>query len=296
MRWINKQRYAETDLVNGISIRHSQSHHTATQIYVWGFLISANLTRYFWINSFACVYMFSVVCFLRGTPTTCFFISLAFRDWKTSRCKYQRTNALRSNANGDAFFCVCHKIPFFFHSVLVKHHSFGLCRSVFHLCDTCQVVTCICYFVMCMHSKYSTLTRWDRSNCNEIAAVFYTCFFSLLLLIVMSLCQASYRHRPNGSICSVNIHDGRKNLINMHHSCCFDFVSCSSLSMYYFFCLLYNHHIPKTQWIKCILSLFLCVFVCLQLSFVHGVYSIPFICHAVLWNTINSNIEQWHTK
>lgn len=63
----------------------------------------------------------------------------------------------------------------------------------------------------------------------------YVMFFLLYCLsyTVVTPCH----QRPNGSICSVNIHDGRKYLINMHHSCC---LTLSRAIEQVFFSILHN--------------------------------------------------------
>lgn len=91
---------------------------------------------------------------------------------------------------------------------------FILCGNVFHLGDTCQVVTCICYCVMCMHTKYSPLTGYDASRCN----------WWLVFTIVVRIRYELYLfHGINDqTVASVRLiyMMGEKYLINMHHSCC----------------------------------------------------------------------------
>lgn len=164
---------------------------------------------------------------------------------------------------------------------------FILCGNVFHLCDTCQVVTCICYCVMCMHTKYSPLTGYDASRCN----------WWLVFTIVVRIRYELYLfHGINDqTVASVRLiyMMGEKYLINMHHSCCLTLsraiVACVfSLLLTILFQFMFLFLICSEEWLKCILSLFLSSICCSQRVF----YSV-FALHRY---TINSEFERWHTK
>lgn len=126
--------------------------------------------------------------------TTCFFISLAFWDWKTSNAN--QLNEQMQMPEYSEFFPF--SLPF------NRRFSLSLSLSIF-ICDTCQVVTCICYCVICV---VDICRRW---NAMEPCVRFFPIPFHF----------AEWLHslQPNGSICLLNINDGQKYLINMHHSC-----------------------------------------------------------------------------
>lgn len=148
MRWINKHRYAR-DLVNGISAKV-----IAPQI--WG-LICANLTRYF------STWRECGLWFLPLSPDCCLFFK---QHVSLSVWHFERLENIECKSSGYTK-CKCQSFqffPFVLSPLSLLYLLFFCCRNVFHLCDTCQVVTCICYCVM----RVLQTQRWNAMRSDVV--------------------------------------------------------------------------------------------------------------------------------